>query len=301
MIVNREWRGPLATLSTLLLLLAVSAGAAFAQSPTVTVESEADHITVRILEPTELSTVLEAVCRHLQARCDGLDAAAGAQIPPATVTDTWPGVVRKLLEGSGLNHIALSRAGKAPPRLLLSTRPSGVPDSVVAGTLGTERDSADDRSPADGQDSPVAGRAAETDRERWQRERQEREGRDSVPESPGSRGAGSGSGPGEPSQEPEWPTATAGPSAPFTAPPGTVATPFPGPEGTPIVMPKDNTPPGQAPNPFLDPFGNPIPPPPGGPPVIGSPFLGPDGKPILTTPLPPGQVPNPFATAPPPK
>ncbi len=293
MIVNRAWREAFMTLSALLLLLTVSAGSAFAQSPTVTVDSKADQVTVQILEPTDLSTVLEAVCRHLQARCDGLDAAAGVQIPPATVTDTWPGVVRKLLEGTGLNHIALSRAGKVPARLLVSERPEGPVESASPGVRAAAGPSSE---AAGGQPSAAASAAAgvegQSDSARQRREQEalgaEPGAKHSPASSPGeSSGAGRSSG------------MSAGPVVPFVPPPGTVATPFLGPDGRPIVVPA-NTPPGVPLNPFLDPFGNPIAAPPPGSPV-GSPFLGPDGKPILTSPLPPSQVPNPFVTPPAPK
>jgi len=268
---------------------------AFAQSPAVSVESKAGRITVHVREAADRSAVLEAVCQHIQARCDGLEATVGMPIQPTTITDTWPGVVRKLLEGSGLNHIALSPAGKAPARLLVSARPSG-PAPMAPEEKRAAQDRRDGENRVAGERGPAfqAGRKDEADpaheRERDAADAGPAGGNSSSPRSdPGSSGTTGSSS-----------TPYAGSPVPFVPPPGTVASPFPGPEGTPIVMPKDNTPPGQAPNPFLDPFGNPIPPPPPGSPV-GSPFLGPDGKPILTTPLPPGQTPNPFVTGTPPK
>ncbi|MCI0722817.1 MAG: hypothetical protein L0338_28180 [Acidobacteria bacterium] len=258
---------------TVLLLLVAGAGSVSAESPTVSVKSQGGRITVRVDEPTELSAVLGAVCQHIQARCEGLEATVGMPIQPTTITDTWPGVVRKLLEGSGLNHIALGPAGNKPARLLLSVRPEGPAESAAA----PER--ADmGRGKREDVSSTLAG-MDEAVRERLEREWAASESADKE----------------------RTPTPPSTPLVPFVPPPGMAASPFPGPDGTPIVMPKDNTPPGQAPNPFLDPFGNPIPPEPGGPPVIGSPFLGPDGKPILTAPLPPGQTPNPFVTGTPPK
>lgn len=271
MSLNRESRRFWIALTAPILLLAVGAGEAAAETPAVRVESAGNQLTLRVVEPSDLSVVLEALCGHIQARCDGLSAAADAPMQPLTITGDWGSVLRQLFEGSGLNYIALAPTKDQPGRLLVAARPAPPVETVAEAGRDGLRDVGVDRVLRD-----------ETPRALLERR---------LPE------------PEESTSEPEE-TASPAPvsSVPFVAPPGTVALPFPGADNFPILAPVLNTPAGLTPNPFPDANGNAINFPATGQPVVGSPFPGPNGQPITSSPAPPGQgAPNPFGPPAPPK
>lgn len=266
MIPNRERQSFLMVLSAPFLLLAMVAGGVAAESPAVSVESMGSQLTLRVVEPSDLSAVLETLCRHVQARCDGLSAAADAPVQPVTITGDWAGVLRQLFEGSGLNYIALAPTREQPGRLLVAAR-SAAPVELA----------------------PEAGRESRRVVEEADRRT------DELPRALLERGMRAQE---DSASEPApAPVAT----VPFVAPPGTVALPFPGADNFPILAPVLNTPAGLTPNPFPDANGNAINFPAAGQPVVGSPFPGLNGQPVSTSPAPPGQSPNPFGTGAPPR
>lgn len=273
MIPNGESHRFWIALAAPILLLAVGAGEAAAETPAVRVESAGDQITLRVMEPSDLSVVLEALCGHIQARCDGLSAAADTPVQPLTITGDWRSVLRQLFEGSGLNYIALAPVQNQPGRLLVAARPA--PPVEAATEAGRDSD----------RDVEWVDRVLRDETPRGLLERQMQLQEDSASET-------------EAATNPGPPIAP----VPFVVPPGTVALPFPGADNFPILAPVLNAQPGLSSNPFPDANGNALHFPAAGQPVVGSPFPGLNGQPISVSPAPASQgSPNPFGPPAPPK
>jgi len=254
--------------------LSFTAHAMAAAGARVTVEYAPPTLAVQVIEPTDLRTILEAICQRTGVRCQIASSAAEIMVPPLSLTGRWNEVLGQLLEGTQLNYASMASGPFGPGLLLVEARSPGT---------GAQPASSE---------SAQTNRGALTSPDPWASS----VGRDVG--NPPAAAAEASSSPVE--AEASYTAPTGG--APFVPPPGTVALPFPGAEGRPIVVPAGGTPPGVAPNPFSDAFGNPILTPPTGQPIVGSPFPGPNGQPIGTSPAPPGQgPPNPFGPPAPPK
>ncbi len=98
--------------------LALSGGSP-AAAASLTIEHTPPHLTVRIPAPTDLHTVLTAVCAQTQARCDLAAPTAAARLGPTTVSGSWMEVVVKLVAAAGLNVTAAPVLGGPGAQLVV--------------------------------------------------------------------------------------------------------------------------------------------------------------------------------------
>ncbi len=253
-----------------LAVAAASATAAEGQRIPVSVEAVGVRLVVRVMAPTTVRGVLEALCQRLETRCS---LPAGAAEIPAHVGEfagTWTEVVADLLQGSGLGYAATPAAPGRAALLVVEgpaghdvsratpadqATPSGFGDSA-ASTLAEVAETSEA--------APLPDSAAEA-----------------APATPvGAEGSplildakAAGAVPGQ----------------------GTAATPFANPDGSPVLARLDQAAaanasagggPGWAVLPFADGNGKPMVTSVTNQPVTQTPFAGPDGQPW---PAPPPQ------------
>jgi len=252
---------------------AISVAAKSHDVPGGTVEYNRGILTVRLTQPTDLRTVLEAICQVTESRCDVGASAAEVELPPVSLTGTWREVVRLLMEGAGHNYAALEPSGGQGGRLWVEARPKG--GNLDQGKLKET----DARSTADeGQAGvePQAGASTRTsfeDRERGQEETGEDPQAATAPAGTSSSGPSSaGSASAAPAPDPEQQRMTEqslrmlyeGFTAPRPPQPttGMITLPFVGPDGNFVTVPATNQP------------------------ITVLPWPGPDGRPITVTPTP---------------
>lgn len=105
------------------LTLALAAKPIRAQQPLragVRVSSDGANITLRTTQNGPLSDILREFCNHTSTVCEGMDGTAGMKLPPVIVIGTWEQVVAKLMEGTGLNYVAILPTVTTGGRLLVT-------------------------------------------------------------------------------------------------------------------------------------------------------------------------------------
>jgi hypothetical protein len=233
------------------------------------VEFDRGVLSVTLTQPTDLRTVLEAICLVSNSRCDVAESAAEVELPPLSLTGTWREVVAQLFEGAGHNYAALAPGGGEKGRLWVEARPTGSdPAPAIAGTK--DRAGVDDAAYArpDGSSPQTSA-----DLDRGRSEVDEDDGADGAQAGAGSSPAGGGvggGGSGTPNTEQLRMTEQSlrmlyeGFGAPRPPQPttGMVTLPFVGPDGNFVTVPATNQP------------------------ITVLPWPGPDGRMITVTPTP---------------
>ncbi len=75
------------------------------------------EIRVSIAQTTPLGTVLDEVCREMNAQCLGTQQTMAAMVPAQEVRGDWRQVISILLEGAGFNYVAGTPSGSSLGRL----------------------------------------------------------------------------------------------------------------------------------------------------------------------------------------
>ena len=233
-----------------------------------TVEYTRGILTVHLAQPTDLRTVLEAICQATDSRCEVAASAAEVELPPLSLTGTWRAVVTQLFEGSGHNYAALEPSGGQGGRLWVEARPPAASSAQERQSASSSMDEANAATSA--QDRPSA-RTSPQSPER----RQPEIGEDPQAATPGAGGSpaggGSSSSPSlapDPEQQRMTEQSLRMLYEGFTAPrppqptSGMITLPFPGPDGNFVTVPATNQP------------------------ITVLPWPGPDGRPITVTPTP---------------
>ncbi len=240
------------------------------------VEYKRPILSVRLTQPTDLRTVLEAACRASESRCDVAASTAEVVLPALTLTGTWGEVVAQLLEGTGHNYAALAPSNGQQGRLSVAPRPPAESSDQKLREKNTRSETERDepvstpQGRAPDRRSSDDGQRAQRDTERDSESSSEAEGASSG--SPGFSGTNQGGLASDEAvgveqrrtTEQSLKTLYEGLTAPRPAQPpsGVAVLPFPGPDGQPITVPITNQP------------------------ITVLPWPGPDGRPILVTPTP---------------
>jgi hypothetical protein len=248
-----------------------------------TVEFNRGILTVRLTQPIDLRTVLEAICVASASRCDVAASSAEVELPPLSLTGTWREVVRLLMEGAGHNYAASEPRGVQGGRLWVEARPPG---SGSDQARMEAKDRTDTRDPTySPQESTSPQTSADLDRRRSDADEDNPQADGSPSAGAGGIPAGRGSeGTGGRAPDPEQLRMTeqslkmlyqgfTGPRPPQPMN-GMVTLPFVGPDGNFVVVPATNQP------------------------ITVLPWPGPDGRPITVTPTPGVQLQWPIPATP---
>lgn len=106
---------------TSLLVVSFLAAGAIAQSSSQTtrISSNANKVTITVLQETDLRSVLDSLCREAKATCSGTEMAGAQKVSPMSASGTWSEVISELLEGTHLNYVTGAPSGDTPPQLLI--------------------------------------------------------------------------------------------------------------------------------------------------------------------------------------
>ena len=117
------------------LLLGPIAGAASRELGGVTVEYVAPTLTLRVMQATDLRTVLHALCQHTEAECMiNTPNADETMVFPVTLRGNWNEVVDKLARSFNLNYAAVAPTPGHPGMLVvLSSAPASGDEVMVKG------------------------------------------------------------------------------------------------------------------------------------------------------------------------
>lgn len=284
------------------LVVAPGVWAATPGTPGVLTQYAHPTLTLQVGGPTDLRTVLEAICQVSQSRCQIAPRAEETAVAPMTLVGHWKEVVAKLLEGTKLNYVAVEPGPGRAGQLLVEAR-RAVGTVTLAG-----------REAGDG--TVTSSRSSLTDEEiRRLRARQAENARVTPPLTPAERPSrtdeeiaelrsrGGSLNPNPPAPSPPLSEQMAGLASTRAQrlmgkdvnaakpdpeqirksqesirmlyeglsklnpgpPPTTFTLPYPDPNGNPIVVPYSNQP------------------------LTVLPWPGPDGRPIIVTPGPPSQ------------
>lgn len=265
------------TAVVLSLAAAITVAASRQEVPGGTVEYGRGTLTVHLTQPTDLLTVLEAICRATDSRCDVAASAAEVELPPLALSGTWRAVITQLFEGAGHNYAALEPRGGQGGRLWVEARPpGGGSDQLPAGTYTLAG-----RNPASSSlQERTAARTSLEEREPGQpRAGDNPQGTASEADAstPGTDfGGRAGDAEQQRMTEESLRMLYEGWKAPRAPQPtsGMIELPFVGPDGRPVTIPAANRP------------------------ITEYPWPGPDGKPIPVTPMPGTRLEWPFPVTP---
>ena len=274
--------------SLALALTAPGAWASDTQASGVTVDYVYPTLTLGVSQPTDLQTVLEAICQRTEASCEIAPGAAQVVVPPVVLTGSWAEVIAKLFEGTKLDYAWVLPVPGRVGRLLVMPRsaladaprpmgeekkeearrrlnqevqasPSGQPVTPVGEPVRRKEVATSPDQSSQGSEAFGSGPSAATKRRAVQQEPNEEDkpntAQDQAREAAvWSMITGHAANPGQPASTP-----------------GTITLPVPDRDGNPILVPATSQ-------------G-----------LIELPFPDPRGWPIRVTPLRPGEsIPNPF-------